>query len=310
MATRLITISSLSVVTLERFNECMRSTVSRTFVAWLIVRHASVLSLLADTGIFAGPIVRINPDELHCSDPAFVDEIYAGGNRIRDKWQHGLNTGATGPIAVGGFSTRAHELHRIRRMPMNRFFSRSQMLKLEEEVHEYTQRTCDKMLHNEGPFDLKDAFNCYTADIISQYCFGEPMGFIAQEGWKPNFSSWVKSFFDSAYMVRHIAPVRAATAAAPAFAKYMGDDMKQLMEQLQVVIPGHIQHALDDKESGRIFADLIQNESLPESEKTVYRLSGEGFNLLAAGTETTAVSDQNSFLLSTISTLYVLCSRF
>lgn len=173
---------------------------------------------------------------------------------------------------------------------MNRFFSRSQMLKLEGEVHEYTQRTCDKMLRTKGPFNLKDAFNCYTADIISQYSFGEPMGFIAQAGWKPNFSSWVKNFFDSAYMVRHIAPVRAVTAVAPAFANYLGEDMKSLMQQLQVVIPGYIEHALDDKESGRIFADLIQNESLPDSEKTIFRLTGEGFNLLSAGTETTAVS--------------------
>lgn len=78
---------------------------------------------------------------------------------------------------------------------MNRFFSRGQMLKLESEVHDFTQRTCDKLLRTKGPFDIKEAFNCYTADIISQYSFGEPMGFIDQEGWMPNFGSWAKSFF-------------------------------------------------------------------------------------------------------------------
>lgn len=65
------------------------------------------------------------------------------------------------------------------------------MLKLEAEVHDFTQRTCDKMLRTEGRFDVKEAYNCYTADIISQYAFGEPMGFIDQEGWEPNFGSWV-----------------------------------------------------------------------------------------------------------------------
>ncbi|KAK7732416.1 hypothetical protein SLS63_005094 [Diaporthe eres] len=234
--------------------------------------------------------VRINPEELHCDDPRFVDEIYASGNRKRDKWQHFLNTGATGPILVGGFSTPAHELHRTRRLPMNRFFSRGQMLKLEGEVHDFTQRTCDKLLRTRGVFDIKEAFNCYTADIISQYAFGEPMGFTDQEGWTPNFGSWVKSFFNSAYMMRHVAPARAAVAVAPYFANYMGDDMKNLMHQLQVVIPGHIQKAIDNKENGRIFADLMANDQMPDEEKTIYRLSGEGFNILLAGTETTAAS--------------------
>jgi cytochrome P450 len=234
-------------------------------------------------------MIRINPDELHCNDPAFTDEIYAGGNRVRDKWQHFLNTGATGPIAVGSFSTALHESHRVRKGAMARFFSRGQMLKLESEVHTFTQRVCDKMLRTKGPFDLKEAFNCYTADIISQYSFGEPMGFVDQEGWEPNFAAWVKSFFNTAYMMRHVAPARFLVAIAPLFADYLGENMKTLMNQLNVVIPGHIRKALDNRENGRIFADLIDSNILPESDKTIYRLSGEGFNLLSAGTETTAV---------------------
>lgn len=93
-------------------------------------------------------------------------------------------------------------------------------------------------------------------------------------------------------MMRHVTAARALVAGAPIFADYVGVDMKSVMFQLQVVIPGHIQRALADKESdnGRIFADLIENEQLPARGKTIYRLSGEWFNLLSAGTETTAVS--------------------
>lgn len=35
-----------------------------------------------------GPLVRINPYEIHCSDVNFSDEIYAVGGRKRDKPSH------------------------------------------------------------------------------------------------------------------------------------------------------------------------------------------------------------------------------
>lgn len=236
--------------------------------------------------------MRINPDELHCSDPSFTDEIYAGPGRVRDKWQHQLNTGGAGPVSVTGFSTVNHELHRSRKAALSKFFSRQQMLKLEGEVQEFAQMTANKMLTfaGKGAFDVKEAFNCFTADVISQYAFGEPMGFLAQEGWEPNFATWVKSFFKSAYMMRHNALGRRMAQVMPLMADYLGEDIKTVMRQMNVVIPGYIQAALKNPDNGRVFADLLENKSIPPEEKSMYRLSGEGFNFLLAGTETTAVS--------------------
>ncbi|KAL4891682.1 cytochrome P450 [Aspergillus ambiguus] len=239
-----------------------------------------------------GPIVRINPDELHCSDPYFTDEIYAGPGRVRDKWQHQLNTGGAGPLSVAGFSTVPHEVHRMRRGAVARFFSRQQMLKFENEVHEFTQLTVNKMLRSagKGPFEVKEAFNCFTADVISQYAFGEPMGFVAQDSWEPNFATWVRSFFTSAYMLRYNPLARKTAQLLPMLADYMGEDVKAVMRQMNVTIPGYIKAALHEPENGRIFAELVQSKLLPESEKSMYRLAGEGFTLLIAGTETTAAT--------------------
>jgi len=39
----------------------------------------------------------------------------------------------------------------------------------------------DAQARRRGALDVKEAFSCFTADVISQYAFGEPTGFAAQE---------------------------------------------------------------------------------------------------------------------------------
>ena len=35
----------------------------------------------------AGPIVRINPHEIHINDPEYIEEVYAGPSKKRDKYR-------------------------------------------------------------------------------------------------------------------------------------------------------------------------------------------------------------------------------
>jgi cytochrome P450 len=90
-------------------------------------------------------VVRINPEELHFNDVKFIDEIYSAGGRKRNKQEHFLNFVA-GPITSSMFATVEHDRHRVRRSAINKFFSRSQISKLESGIKELVDQLCEKMI--------------------------------------------------------------------------------------------------------------------------------------------------------------------
>lgn len=70
----------------------------------------------------------------------------------------------------------------------------------------------------------------------------------------------------------------------------MGEDLRNVFEQQEVKIPDHIRRATSSRGDGRVFAELLESPILPETDKYMRRLAGEGFTLLVAGTETTAAT--------------------
>ncbi|ROV93806.1 hypothetical protein VMCG_08793 [Cytospora schulzeri] len=239
-----------------------------------------------------GPIVRISPDELHCSDSAFYDEIYAAAGRKRDKQAHFLKM-AVGPNTVSSFATTSHELHRIRRRAMDKFFSRHQMVNLEPEIHSLAQRLCDKLLRTKDDevLDIQAAYSCLATDVIAAYCFGETLGFVDQDGWRPNFREATRGTLKASFVFRYFSVARSLIHMAPYLAKYVSDDIRRLMKENYIDAPARVRKAKEDHKNGivrkrKTVYDGIFESSLPESEKTVYRLAGEGFSLFGAGTET------------------------
>jgi len=240
-----------------------------------------------------GPIVRINPDEVHCADYNFVDEIYAVGGRKRDKPIH-QNSGST--IEFAGFATKDHDLHRIRRAPLSKFFSKAQIGKLEPEIQRLVQQLCDKLLLETGkgePIDVTMAYSCFTSDTISDYSFGQSFGFLAQESWYPNYRAATYAFLQTVYIFRYFPFLRHLSMAAPWLSKYMSQDMGLLMKTILTDIPRQVESARADQSAGitrdrpTVFGELL-NSNLPEREKGMKRISDEAAAVLAAGTETTS----------------------
>ncbi|KAJ0309624.1 hypothetical protein COL516b_002874 [Colletotrichum fioriniae] len=87
----------------------------------------------------------------------------------------------------------------------SKYFSRAHIAKLEWVIHQDAQRLCDKFLRYQGrgPFEAASAYSCFTADIVSDYCFGQPFGFLQQDDWEPNFKEAVYSMLRLIHIMRH-----------------------------------------------------------------------------------------------------------
>ncbi|KAK2002195.1 trichodiene oxygenase [Colletotrichum falcatum] len=255
-----------------------------------------------------GPIVRINPDEIHCNDVNFTDEIYAINGRKRDKHVH-QQRNLPSAQSVAHSSTIDHDLHRRRRGAISKFFSRLQMLKLEPKVHALAQRLCDKLLAGAGEpgkvVPLTDAYSCFTSDVVSEYCFGESFGFLDRDSWTPNFREAVYGQLNHIFIFRFFPWLKAILLVGPMFKDYLPRDTALLIDTVDTIIPRHVEQARERKRLGaghgkntNVFAELFDSD-LPPEEKTTKRLTAEGLVTMIAGTETT------SFTLTVI-TFYLL----
>lgn len=120
---------------------------------------------------WAGPVVRISPDEIHLADPENYEKLHYIGSKAPSKAPYfydafGLKTAA--------FGTTSNELHRVRRAAISPAFSRKAVLQLEDIVQEKTAKLISRIkdLLDEGkPVDLHHGFRALSVDIITDYSF-------------------------------------------------------------------------------------------------------------------------------------------
>ncbi|KAF2829888.1 cytochrome P450 [Ophiobolus disseminans] len=238
-----------------------------------------------------GPIVRINPNEVHCNDISFADEIYAVGGRKRDKPLHQINGSALGQA---GFGTVSHDLHRLRRIPVAKFFSRAMILRLEPEIHVLVQKLCSKLLSQSGDgisFDVAMAYSCFTTDAISSYSFGTSFGLLDQTGWEPNFRAPTASVLRPVFVFRFFPWAKASVGLGKYLVDYMPADVALMVKTLQVDMPSRVRQAQADLDNGivyerpTIFGELLKSD-LEVLEKEPQRLADEAAAVIGAGTET------------------------
>ncbi|KAE8445994.1 hypothetical protein EG329_012633 [Mollisiaceae sp. DMI_Dod_QoI] len=250
-----------------------------------------------------GPIIRINPWEIHINDPDYYDEIYAGAGKKRDKtWYQSIQFG--NPDAV--LTTIPHDLHRIRRAPIHKFFSKASVTKLEPQIQSTIDKLCARLKAIQAekkPLTMSQAWYCVTMDIITEYSFGESEDYTSNA---PDFHTTLEDAFDgtarAGTVIKQVPWILPLMEKLPrSIVKVLNPQILGLLDIQEASQPSSksmeaqvtaIKNSLDlgpkSTSYPTIFHEILSTDDLPESEKMVHRVKQEGQVIIAAGGETTA----------------------
>lgn len=112
-----------------------------------------------------------------------------------------------------------------------------------------------------------------------------------RQDFEQNYKRAFEVLVATCHIFRHIPVLRHLIGLMPALGPYMGPDIAYMVHSMNVTIPNHVIKAQQAKagDTRRLFAEIM-DAPIPHEHKTIYRLSGEGWSLVGAGAETTAVS--------------------
>jgi cytochrome P450 len=246
------------------------------------------------TELTTGPIVRINPYELHIIDPDFFNELYAS-NRQLDKYKWWTNlAGADG----SGFSTVPHVLHRLRRGALSPFFSVRSVTQLEPMITSKVEKLSARLqgLAKTGEVARVDAaFMALTMDIICDYAFANDRKYLDEPDFKLLWKQTIVGAFEGGALGRQfpwMLPLmkRLPLSAVFAMNQAVGHLLKWqagVKDQVRPILEGTDELSQSRAASRTVF-HAIRDSDLPPEEKTLQRLCDEGEIVTGAGSETTA----------------------
>lgn len=158
-----------------------------------------------NVSVVLGPIIRINPTEVHICDPDFYDTIYTSSapfDKLKEwKYRFGL------PDSV--HATVEHDLHHHRRIALNPYFSKRQIYFLAPYIQERATKLANRLANeyrsSTKPVVMNDAWATYTADVVTYYCFAWSWDFVGYPDFVAPFTATTTSLASLAHISWHFA---------------------------------------------------------------------------------------------------------
>ena len=242
----------------------------------------------------SGPIIRISPTELHINDPDYYDSLYNRAGRW-EKSPYYVNSFGN---LVAGFGTVDHDLHRLRRGAIDRFFSKQKVAVLQPVIQRLADKLCMKLEKMRGTDEfvpIECAFDAFTMDVITEYSLDKSFGYLDTPGWSSDFRELERAFGELGYRQKFFPPLLDIMNSLPdrltlwvnPRAKLLQDffgDCHAIAKKMLAETDGK---KYEEKEHPTIFYEIIHSD-LPPAEKEPERLKWEAAAILGAGAVTTA----------------------
>ncbi|KAI4114143.1 MAG: hypothetical protein LQ345_005028 [Seirophora villosa] len=245
-----------------------------------------------------GPIVRINPYEVHIHDPEFIDQVYPGSSvRRTEKYAWAMSMFN---IRYGFFATIDHDLHRLKRNNFAPYLSKASLHRLEPRMQSVMDHMVRKLRELQGTgkvFNLLDLYASLTGEVIGQYAFDRSYGLLDGPDFSPHWHQVMMDVSMNGHLMKHFSflipmmqamPIWLVKLIAPGTLTLINF---QTMFRNQVIqAKAEIAQGGADKPSGQIniFYDVLTNPDARLQEKDDDYLQDEAQAIVGAGTVTTA----------------------
>jgi len=262
-----------------------------------------------------GPIVRINPHEIHVDDPSWLDNLYTGPTRgIRDKYPPAAHLTGT---PRGIFGTVPFEVHRKRRGAISALFSKSQAIKEEPVIYNKVEllfKRLDEQIKRDGFAEMRMNYLAFATDTVADYCLETSLKLLENEDKAVLWQDTITSLANTAPLARQWSWVTPLALKVPLWI-VNGVNLKlgrvvglhrEMETQAKTAIVAHNASEKGSTWTKRnIFRTILADPTLPDVEKVYDRISHEGVVAIAAGGETTsrALATATFFVLEKRDTL-------
>ncbi|UPX16733.1 uncharacterized protein EKO05_0007120 [Ascochyta rabiei] len=250
-----------------------------------------------------GPLIRLAPNEVSCSDPAAFASIYRFSNALdKSAFYEPYNT--TGFSVHGDiFSCKSDKKHGQRRKIVSNIYSMSNVAKSEQYIDSCSNLLVERLEQfatSGKACDLGEWLHWYTFDIIGELFYGRAFGFI-DEGKDQN--NWIKSLDKMIPFVclMGVAPpllrpligigtmLTAAGKEIRNGVKNIGSSSSRLMEEAYAS-----RHEVNRTDMAQQIFDIYENNG-KKLDFSWGDVEQESYGALFAGSDTTAIAFRSLF---------------